>query len=95
MVFFLGTTLASLILVVIGFVRRGEPGAMAMLAGGLIYVAGMFLCTILLNVPLNNALAAVIRRVRSRTDLGALSKGVDLLESCADDFVRLSAHVRL
>ena len=59
MVFFLGTTLASLVLVVIGFVRWGEPGAMAMLAGGLIYVAGMFLCTIFFNVPLNNALAAV------------------------------------
>ena len=30
-----------------------------MLAGGLIYIAGMFLCTILFNVPLNNALSAV------------------------------------
>lgn len=59
MVFFFGTTLASLIFVVIGFVRRGAPGAMAMLSGGLIYVAGMFLCTIFFNVPLNNTLAAV------------------------------------
>ena len=58
MVFFLGTTLASVALAVAGFVRRGEPGAMAMLAGGLIYVAGMFLCTVFFNVPLNNALAA-------------------------------------
>jgi uncharacterized membrane protein len=58
MVFFFGTTLASLVLAVAGFVRRGEPGATAMLAGGLIYVAGMFLCTVLFNVPLNNALAA-------------------------------------
>jgi uncharacterized membrane protein len=59
MPFFYGTTLASLILAISGFVRRGEPGAMAALAGGLIYVAGMFLCTIVFNVPLNNALAAV------------------------------------
>jgi uncharacterized membrane protein len=59
MVFFWGTTLASLVLVVVGLVRWGEPGSMAMLAGGLIYVAGMFLCTIFFNVPLNNALAAV------------------------------------
>src|SRR6202008_1378229 len=46
MVFFFGTTLTSLVLAVGGLVRRGEPGARAMLAGGLIYVAGMFLCTI-------------------------------------------------
>jgi len=39
--------------------RWGEPGAMAMLAAGSIYFVGMFLCTILFNVPLNNVLAAV------------------------------------
>ena len=59
MPFFCGTTLASLILAINGLVRRGEPGAMAALAGGLIYFAGMFLCTIVFNVPLNNSLAAV------------------------------------
>ncbi|WP_321478173.1 hypothetical protein [uncultured Paludibaculum sp.] len=45
---FYGTTLASLALVIVGFSNRSEPGAVATLAGGLIYVAGMFLCTILL-----------------------------------------------
>jgi uncharacterized membrane protein len=59
MPFFYGTTLASLILAISSLVRRGEPGAMATLAGGVIYVAGMFLCTITFNVPLNDALAAV------------------------------------
>jgi uncharacterized membrane protein len=59
MPFFFGTTLASLILIITGLVRRGEPGAMPMLAGGLVYVVGMFLCTIVFNVPLNNALAGV------------------------------------
>jgi uncharacterized membrane protein len=59
MPFFYGTTLASLILAVSSLVRSGEPGARAALAGGLIYFAGMFLCTIVFNVPLNNALAAV------------------------------------
>src|SRR5262249_10256592 len=59
MPFFYGTTLASLVLLVMGFIRRGKPGAMAMLAGGLIYVVGMFLVTVFFNVPLNNALAAV------------------------------------
>jgi uncharacterized membrane protein len=59
MPFFFGTTLVSLILAIVGVVRWGEPGTMAMLAGGLIYVAGMFLCTMFFNVPLNNALASV------------------------------------
>jgi len=49
----------SLIFVIVGIVRWGEPGSMAMLAGGLIYVAGMFLCRMFFNVPLNNALARV------------------------------------
>lgn len=55
---FLSSTLASLILLVVGFFRRSEPGSMAMIAGGLIYVSGMFLCTVLFNVPLNNALGS-------------------------------------
>ena len=59
MPFFFGTTLASLILAIVGVIRRNQPGGMAMLAGGLIYVAGMFVCTILFNVPLNNTLAGV------------------------------------
>ena len=59
MPFFYGTTLASLALLSIGIIRRGEPGSFAMIAGGLIYLGGMFLCTALFNVPLNNALAAV------------------------------------
>jgi uncharacterized membrane protein len=56
---FFGTTLASLVLAVMTLFRWSAPGATAMLAGGLIYVAGMFLCTMFFNVPLNNALAAV------------------------------------
>ena len=56
---FLGTTLASLLLAIAAACRWGEPGAAAMLAGGLLYVIGMFVCTAVVNVPLNNALAAV------------------------------------
>lgn len=56
---FFGTTAASAALVIIGFLRKSEPGATAMLVGGLMYIAGMFLCTVFLNVPLNDALAAV------------------------------------
>ena len=55
---FLGTTLASLLLAVTAAFRWGEPGAAAMLAGGALYVIGMFVCTVVFNVPLNNALAA-------------------------------------
>ena len=55
---FLGTTLASLLLAIAAVFRWGEPGATAMLAGGALYVIGMFVCTAVFNVPLNNALAA-------------------------------------
>lgn len=56
---FLGTSLASLVLSVIALLRWGEPGAAAMLSGGGIYFVGMFLVTMIFNVPLNNTLAAV------------------------------------
>jgi uncharacterized membrane protein len=59
MPFFHGTTAASLVLAIIALFNMRGPGAAAMLAGGLIYIAGMFLCTIFCNVPLNNMLAAV------------------------------------
>lgn len=55
---FWGTTLASVALVVAGLIEWGGPGAIAILAGGSVYVVGMFICTIAFNVPLNNALKA-------------------------------------
>ncbi|MGY3607946.1 MULTISPECIES: anthrone oxygenase family protein [unclassified Bradyrhizobium] len=55
---FLGTTLVSAILAALAVFRLGEPGAAAMLAGGVLYVVGMFVVTMIFNVPLNNALAA-------------------------------------
>jgi uncharacterized membrane protein len=59
MPFFLGTTLAGAALAGLGVFRWGEPGAWAMSAGGIVYVLGMFVVTMVCNVPLNNALAAV------------------------------------
>lgn len=56
---FFGTTVASVALVVMALARRGKPGSAAILAGGLIYLTGMFLCTMFFNVPLNNVLARV------------------------------------
>ncbi len=58
---FFATSIASLALAVVAVVHWGEPGAAAMLAGGVTYVVGMFLCTVVCNVPLNNALDAVDR----------------------------------
>jgi uncharacterized membrane protein len=58
MPFFLGTTVTSAALAVIALFRWGDPGAMAMVAGGVLYVLGMFIVTMIFNVPLNNALAA-------------------------------------
>lgn len=57
--FFLGTTATSATLAIIALFRWGEPGAMAILAGGVLYVLGMFVVTMVFNVPLNNALATV------------------------------------
>jgi len=56
---FLGTTAAGAALVVMGALRFSEPGAASMIAGGGLYVLGMFAVTVVFNVPLNDALAAV------------------------------------
>jgi uncharacterized membrane protein len=56
---FVATTLTSLVLAIAAVFRWDEPGATAMAAGGILYVLGMFVCTVIFNVPLNNALAAV------------------------------------
>jgi len=56
---FLGTTVAAAALVVMGVLRISEPGAVSMIAGGGLYVVGMFVVTMVFNVSLNNALAAV------------------------------------
>jgi len=55
---FLGTTVAGAALVVTGALRLGEPGAISMIAGGGLYVLGMFVVTVAFNVPLTDALAA-------------------------------------
>lgn len=56
---FLSTTAAGAALVVMGALRLSEPGAVSMIAGGGLYVIGMFVVTVAFNVPLNDALAAV------------------------------------
>lgn len=56
---FLFTTLTSAALAVMAIFRWGQPGAMAMFVGGALYVLGMFVITMVFNVPLNDALAIV------------------------------------
>jgi uncharacterized membrane protein len=56
---FYGTTLTSIALAVIALSRWEGGRSMALLVGAIVYVLGMFVCTIIFNVPLNNALAAV------------------------------------
>ncbi|MEG3791802.1 anthrone oxygenase family protein [Lysobacter sp. CCNWLW3] len=58
---FWATTLAALALGGIATMHWDRPGSAAMLVGGAAHVLGMFVCTVALNVPLNNALAAVDR----------------------------------
>jgi uncharacterized membrane protein len=55
---FLGTTITSAALAIVALLRWEGPAAMWMLSGGVVYVFGMFVVTMLFNVPLNNALAA-------------------------------------
>ena len=55
---FLGTTLLFLALAVMGLLDWDGAHAPLQLTAGIVYVAGMFTCTALFNVPLNNRLAA-------------------------------------
>lgn len=53
---FIGSSLLSAALAAGSLLRWGQPEAAPMLAGGLVYVLGMFACTAAFNVPLNEAL---------------------------------------
>lgn len=56
---FFGTTIASVALAIWGLSRLREPGSVALLAGGAVYLVGHFVFTAAFNVPLNDALDAV------------------------------------
>lgn len=56
---FFGTAAACLVLAVVSLSAWHRPGAAYLLAGGLLYLVGTFLVTIVFNVPRNQALAAV------------------------------------
>ncbi|MBD9647955.1 DUF1772 domain-containing protein [Ensifer sp. ENS09] len=54
---FMGTALLALALIVVAFLSGGE-GRWWLAAGGVAYVVGVLLVTIVFNVPMNDALAA-------------------------------------
>jgi len=56
---FVGTAVACLLLAGSTLFRWQRPGAVYLLAGCLLYIAGCFLVTMLFNVPRNDALAVV------------------------------------
>jgi uncharacterized membrane protein len=56
MAVFLGTALLCVVALVCSFLQWREPGAVYLLVGGVLYLAGSFLVTIVFNVPLNLAL---------------------------------------
>jgi len=55
---FTGTALASVVLAIASFFKLGEPGAIFLLAGCLLYLIGSVVITIVFNVPLNDMLAS-------------------------------------
>ena len=59
MAVFLGTALACVALAVASLLMWGEPGAVYLLLGSLLYLVGTVLVTIAFNVPRNDALAAI------------------------------------
>jgi uncharacterized membrane protein len=56
---FFGTALLCVVLAIAAFFRWGEAGSAWLLTGSILYLAGIILVTMIFNVPLNNALAAV------------------------------------
>lgn len=59
---FFASTLACIVLGIVAAMDLSGPGAIAMLAGSALYVVGMFIVTLIANVPLNNALEATDAR---------------------------------
>lgn len=56
---FFGTAAASILVVVFSLLRWNEAGAVYLLSGGLAYLIGTVLVTMVFNVPRNDALATV------------------------------------
>jgi uncharacterized membrane protein len=69
MVLFFGSTLLYAVIFVLALVDADVPGQWNLLLAGAIYVLGMFACTVLFNVPLNNRLAKAVGDAQIRSGL--------------------------
>lgn len=56
---FFGSSIISVLLIFASIAHWGEAGAEITLIAGTVYFVGMFACTALFNVPLNNLLAGL------------------------------------
>jgi len=56
---FFGTTIVSVVLMIVALVNWGDPDSVPTLIAGSTYFIGMFICTVVFNVPLNNLLAGL------------------------------------
>jgi uncharacterized membrane protein len=56
---FFGTAAACVLIIIASLLRWHDPGAVYLLTGGVLYLVGTFLVTLVFNVPKNNALASV------------------------------------
>lgn len=54
---FFGSSIVSVLLIIVAIAQWSNADSGLMLITGLIYFVGMFLCTVIFNVPLNNSLA--------------------------------------
>lgn len=68
MILFFGSTLIYAVLAVAAVLFADLEGRWLLFATGLNYVCGMFLCTALFNVPLNNRLAAAGEDERAKAE---------------------------
>lgn len=58
---FFGTGALCAVLVVMAFLQRQDPASVYLIAGGVLYLVGTFLVTLVFNVPRNHALAQLAR----------------------------------
>ena len=58
---FLGTAVACILALTSSLLRWHAPGSAYLFSGGLLYLVGTLLVTIVFNVPRNDALAALAR----------------------------------
>jgi uncharacterized membrane protein len=77
---FILTTLTSAILACLAIFRLGEPGSVPMLVGGLLYVLGNFIVTMIYNEPMNETLAKVDPASAQGAALWAKYLGSGLIE---------------